>query len=87
MLKKRGKKVVNTNQSSLLNYPGYQKVYKEAIRELEFLTKYQKYQPLPPGFEKRRDHYLRQRIMRSGSNQKRRKKSLTMMKKLGQKYG
>jgi len=60
--------------------------------EPEFLAEYQEHHSLPAGFEKRQDlyrlyHHLHRRIVRSGPNQKWRKKSLTMMRKLGQKYG
>ena len=61
--------------------------------EPEFLAEYQKYKPLSPGFEKRRDlyrlyYYIYSRILfrELVPGKKFYKKSLTKMKELGQKY-
>jgi fructosamine-3-kinase len=60
--------------------------------EPEFLTEYQKYHPLPPGFEKRRDLYrlynwIFGKIAMGGHpNKKFQEKLLIRMKKLGKEY-
>ena len=75
-----------------LNWPGGKipEGCKGEFFEPEFLAEYQKYCPLPPGFEKRRDLYrLYDWIFRDVAGHPHKKfqqKVLARMKKLAQKY-